>query len=262
MNLFFAAFRAEALKARRSKITLLSFGGFSILPLVGGLFMIILKDPDRARALGLISTKAELTAGTADWSSLFQMLAQGTAVGGAIMFALITTWVFGREFSDHTAKELMALPTPRVVIVTAKFALAALWTAGLTLWIFLVGLAVGAMVDIPGWSVELATNRFTIVLLTALTTLLLMPFVALVASLGRGYLPPMGWTFLALAFASILSVLGWGDRFPWAVPMLVSGMGGEQATPPGLFSYAIVLVTGLAGTVATMAWWQTADQTR
>ncbi len=262
MNAFVAAFWAEALKARRSKITLLTAVGFLLLPAAGGLFMVILKNPEQARAMGLISAKAQLTAGVADWPSFFAMLAQGTAVGGAILFALITAWVFGREFSDHTAKELMALPTPRWVIVGCKFVLTAAWIMGLTLLIFVVGLGVGTAVGIPGWSLELEWTSFWTVLVTALLTLLLMPFVALFASSGRGYLPPMGWTFLALALANIVSLLGWGDWFPWAVPMLVSGMVRSNADQIGLHSYLVVLAAFFAGLAATFAWWQSADQTR
>ncbi len=81
MNSFLAAFWAEALKARRSKMSWLTSVGFLLLPLAGGLFMIILKNPEQARAMGLISTKAQLTAGTADWTSLFGMIAQGIAAG-------------------------------------------------------------------------------------------------------------------------------------------------------------------------------------
>jgi ABC-2 type transport system permease protein len=262
MNAFLAAFWAETLKARRSKISLLTAAGFLLLPFAGGLFMVILKNPELARAMGLISTKAQLTAGVADWPSFFGMLSQGIAAGGAILFALITAWVFGREFSDHTAKELMALPTPRWVIVGAKFVLIALWILGLTLLIFVVGLGVGTAVDIPGWSVELAWTSFWTVLVTALLTFMLMPFVALFASSGRGYLPPMGWTILALAFANIVSLLGWGDWFPWAIPVLVSGMVKSHADQVGLHSYLVVLGAFFVGVTATFAWWRSADQTR
>ncbi len=262
MNGFLAALWAETLKARCSKISLLTAAGFLLLPLVGGLFMVILKNPEQARAMGLISTKAQLTAGVADWPSFFAMLSQGTAVGGAILFALITAWVFGREFSDHTAKELLALPTPRWAIVAAKFVLIALWILGLTFLIFVVGLGIGTAVDIPGWSRELEWTSFLTVLVTALLTLMLMPFVALFASSGRGYLPPMGWTILAAAFANIISLLGWGDWFPWAVPVLVSGIVRSHADQVGLHSYLVVLLAFFVGAAATFAWWQSADQTR
>ncbi len=262
MNAFLAAFWAEALKARRSRITLLTTAGFLLLPLAGGLFMVILKNPAQARAWGLISTKAQLTVGVADWPAYFGMLLQGIAMGGAILFALITSWVFGREFSDHTAKELMALPTSRASIVSAKFVLLGLWTMALTLLVVVVGLGVGKAVGIPGWSSELGWRSIRSIVSIAFFTFLLTPFVALVASWGRGYLPPMGWTILSLVFANIAALLGWGDWFPWAIPVMVSGMVKSQAGAAGLHSYVVIILAFIAGLAATVVWWQRADQVR
>ena len=243
MNTFYSAFWAEALKARRSKISLLTVAGFLIFPIVDGLFMFILKDPERARTMGLISAKAQMTAGVADWPTYFQVLLMGTAVGGAILFAFITAWVFGREFSDHSVKELLALPTPRGVIVGAKFLLIALWTLGMTLMVFVVGLGVGTMVDIPGWSLDLAWASFWSLLLVALLTFMLMPFVASFASAGRGYLPPLGWAFLTMGLSQIAIVIGWGDWFPWSVPGLLSSLSGPRTEPIEMHSYILVLLT-------------------
>ncbi|UCH62801.1 MAG: ABC transporter permease [Fidelibacterota bacterium] len=263
MRAFLAAFWAEALKARRSKVSLFTAIGFLILPLVGGLFMIILKDPERARAMGLISVKAQLfTAGVADWPTYFDILLQGMAIGGTIVFALITAWVFGREFADHTVKELLAIPTPRGIIVGAKFVLIALWTLGLVLFIFVIGLGIGVAVDIPSWSPALGWTSFRFLMTTAFLTIMLMPFVALFASAGRGYLPPLGWAILTLVLAQIAGILGWGDWFPWSVPVLLSGMAGPRAEQVGMHSYIVVLLTSIAGIAATFAWWRSADQAR
>src|SRR5215212_1677722 len=155
MTLFRAALWAEALKARRSKVPWLTALGFSLAPLVGGLFMIILKDPERARSMGLISAKAQLAGGVADWPTMLGLLAQATAVGGGLLFTVVTTWVFGREFSDHTAKELLALPTSRETIVSAKLVVIIAWGLVLTLFMFALGLVVGKLVVIPGWSMPL-----------------------------------------------------------------------------------------------------------
>ena len=73
MNTFYAALWAESLKARRSKVPLLTTIGFMLAPLTGGLFMIIMKDPERARNMGLLSTKAQLVMSTAEWSTFFGM---------------------------------------------------------------------------------------------------------------------------------------------------------------------------------------------
>lgn len=262
MNGFSAALWAEGLKARKSKVPLYIAIGFSLAPLVGGLFMIILKDPVAAREMGLLGAKAQLAAGVADWPAYFEILAQAVAVGGALLFAVLTIWVFGREFIDHTAKELMALPTTRAALVAAKFVVVTLLGMLLTFYIFGLGLIVATLVDIPGWSLSLVGDAFIGVMGAAMLTLALMPFVALLASIGRGYLPPVGWTFLTLFLANIIAYTGWGDWFPWTVPALFSGAAGPRAEQLGPHSYLLVALAFAVGMVATFAWWQRADQVR
>jgi ABC-2 type transport system permease protein len=267
MNTFLAAFWAERLKARRSKVPLGTAAGLSILPIVGGLFMMIMKDPERARAMGLIGAKAQLlSGGAADWPSYLDFLAVGTAAMGALLFAFITAWVFGREFSDHTAKDLLALPTPRWTIVAAKFALTALWILGLTLLVFVIGVAVGTVVGMPGWSIGLAWTSLRSLVITALLNFLLMPFVAFFASVGRGYIPPLGWAIATLGLAQVAGVMGRGDWFPWAVPglysLMFSMMYGQRTEPLGPHSYVVIALTFVTGLVSTVIWWRSADQSR
>jgi len=267
MNAFLAAFWAEALKARRSKVSLVTAAAFSIFPIIGGLFMMIMRDPEGARAMGLIGAKAQLlSGGRADWPAYFDFLSVGTAGGGAILFAFVTAWVFGREFSDHTAKELLALPTPREIIVAAKFVVAALWIVGLTILIFALGLGIGAAIGLEGWSIELGWTSFWMLIITVLLTLLLMPFVALFASAGRGYLSPLAWAFSTLGLAQVAGLMGWSDWFPWAVPaqfsLMFSVVYGQRAVPLGIHSYILLVLTCIVGAAATFAWWLRADQAR
>ena len=262
MTNFASALRVEALKMRRSKMPLFTALGFSLPALIGGLFMVILKDPEAARSRGLISAKAQLTAGTAEWATLFNMLAQAVAVGGAIVFGTFTAWLFGREFSDHTVKELLALPTPREAIVGAKFVVMAVWTLLLTVLCFILGLIIGALVDIPGWSLELLRSATVDILGAGVLTISLLPFVAFFASAGKGYLPSFGWMILTVAMAQIAAITGWGDFFPWSIPALFSGAVGPRAEFLGAHSYVIILLASLVGTIATFYWWRNADQTR
>jgi ABC-2 type transport system permease protein len=262
MNGFFSALWCEILKLRRSRVPLFTVLGFSMAPLMGGLFMIILKDPEAARSMGLISAKAQLTAGTADWPTFFSILSQAVAVGGAILFSIVTAWAFGREFADRTVKELLALPTSREAIVAAKFVVVAAWTLILSLLVFLIGLIVGSLVVIPGWSPELLWGASIDVLGAAALTIALLPFVALLASIGRGYMPPIGWTVLTVALAQIMAITGWGDWFPWSVPALFSGAAGPRENLIGYHSYIVVILASVLGLMATFYWWRAADQTR
>ena len=260
MNLFLAAFWAEMLKVRRSKVPLLTTAGFLILPMVSGLFMIILKDPEKAKELGIISMKAQLIGGSADWETFFGMINMGTGIAGLILFSIITAWIFGREFSDHTAKELLALPTARWKIISAKLLVTMLLPLGITLLIFVVGMGIGYAVDIPGFSQELLWRSFGSLLLISILTTMLMPLVALIASIGRSYLLPLGWAFLTMALAQIAAVMGWGEWFPWTVPSLLSEVGGELPEPLGIHSYLVVIFVFIIGVITTLIWWQKADQ--
>lgn len=256
-----AALWGETLKARRSAMPWLSALAIALAPLMGGLFMLVLKEPAWARRAGLITAKAQLTTGTADWPTYFGLLAQAVALGGLVVFGLVAIWLFGREYSDRTAKDLLALPTPRAAIVVAKFAVSAGWSVLLTALVYALGLGIGALIGLPGWSAALAVaSAGRLAAIVALTLALVAPF-ALIASAGRGYLPPIGMLLLAIFLAQVLAALGWGAAFPWAVPALASGMAGPGARELGAGSYLLVALTGLAGVAGTLAWWQCVDQT-
>lgn len=141
MSLVVHSFSTEVLKLLRSKILWITATAFCIIPFVGGFFMVILKDPEFARNSGLIGAKAQL-AGTADWPSYFEFLSQAVSVGGLLLFGFMTSWIFGREYSDKTMKDLLALPISRFHIVMSKFSLLFFWCILLSSIVFLLGIAI------------------------------------------------------------------------------------------------------------------------
>lgn len=257
-----AAIAVEALKLRRSRLPGMTVLAFTAVALVGGLFMFILADQERARAMGLLGAKATLVASEADWPGYLAFLAQANAVGGMVVFGLAITWLFGREFSQDTIKDLLALPTGRGVIVVAKFFVSATWFLVLTVYLFLLGLAIGAVLGLPGWSGATALTGFADLAATSVMTMLLVSPVALAASAGRGYLPGVGFMITAVFLAQIVAALGYGHVFPWSVPALFSGLAGPEREQPGALGYVLVVLVGLGGAWATSAWWTRADQDR
>lgn len=261
MSALRAAIATELLKARRSRVPWGVAVGFSLAPLVMGLFMVILKDPERARALGLLGSKAQLTAGTADWPTFLNLLGQAMAVGGAILFAFLTAWVFGREFADRTVRGLLANPTPRRTIVVAKAIVIAVWGIAVSAWVLALGLAIGALIGLPGWSPADAIGTIVAIAIAAILTIGLQTMAAFFAGVGRGYIAPLAWTVAMVAVSQILTVLGWGSWFPWSVPAILAGAGGTQVEPVTPGGIAVVAFVALAGLAATIAWWERADQT-
>ena len=255
------AIQVEILKARRSKVPLITLLGFSLAPFAGGFFMIVLKDPDLARRMGMISAKAQIVAGVADWPTYLGILSQATAIGGVILISFVCSWVFGREYSDRTIRNLLALPTSRQTIVLAKFILILLWSGILVVVVYLIGLGVGATVGLPLASKDVLWGGTFTMMITAILTMALSTPVAFFASAGHGYLPPVGFAIFAVILAQIIAASGWGEYFPWSIPALYAGMAGPEYAQLGLVSFLIVALTCMIGTVATFVWWRLADQT-
>lgn len=249
----------ELKKALRSRLPLFTTLGYLFLPLGIAFLIFISKNPDISRKLGLISAKANLMADTAtNWPTYLELFAQMIAVGGFFLFVLIISWVFGREFADGTLKDMLAVPVQRSSILLAKFILVTVWSLALTFIILIFALVMGAIIDLPQGSVTVLLQGSALVTMTTcLVIAVILPF-ALFASVGRGYLLPMGVAILTLIVANFVVIAGWGDYFPWAVPGL-HAQGKGTLTP---ISYWLVFLTGLAGMVGTYLWWKFADQSR
>ena len=246
-------------KAIRSRMPLWTALGSLFMPLGIAFLIFVSRNSDISQKLGLIGAKANLMAYAAtDWPAYLGLTGVIIAAAGFLLFVIIISWVFGREFSDGTVKDLLAVPVPRSSILAAKFLVVAAWAAGLSIIILIAGLITGAVMQLPGGSIGVALQGSVLVAITGfLVIVVVLPF-AFFASVGRGYLLPIGVAFLTLIMTNILALAGWGEYFPWAVPGLLAQ--GKSALT--LVSYLIVFLTGMAGVIATYLWWKYADQNR
>jgi ABC-2 type transport system permease protein len=249
----------ELRKALRSRMPLWTALGAMFMPLGIAFLIFISKNPAVFQKLGVLSAKANLVAYAAiDWPAYLTFSGQVIAAGEFFLLVLSLSWIFGREFVDGTVKDMLAVPVPRASILLAKFILLVGWSVLLTLVIFIASLAMGLLLRLSGGSSEVIWQGVQLVAITGCLVIgVAMPF-ALFASVSRGYLLPIGMAILAVMMANLVVVLGWGEIFPWAVPMLYAQE--ESALTP--LSYWIVLLTGLAGMISTTLWWMVADQNR
>ncbi|NJK97832.1 MAG: ABC transporter permease subunit [Bacteroidales bacterium] len=162
------AFIAEILKNRHSRITWVTFIAFSLAPLFGGVFMLLMKGNGSEGLSGAFKAKAILLSFEANWNSYLGLLSQAVGVGGVLIFGFVASWLFGREYSDGTAKDLLALPISRVKILNAKFSYYILWCIALVLSNLLLGLLIGFSLRLPGWDLEMFANNIQVYFITTL----------------------------------------------------------------------------------------------
>jgi ABC-2 type transport system permease protein len=252
----------EFVKLRRGKVPWFSLAALSMGPVGIALFMWILKEPGRAAQLGLVGTKASLSGLEATWPAFAAMLTLIVGVGGMVLLSFIVAYVFGREYTDRTAKNMLALPVGRHLFVLAKLAVVAVWWVALVGAVLVEAFAIGSALGLPGFSMDLAAGAVRDSLLAAGVAYLLVPVVAWITTLGRGYLPPLGFAISMMVVGNLLVKTGWGPWFPWSIVPLLIGMVGNpvEALPAG--SYVVAALTFLAGIAATMAQMRWADNTQ
>jgi ABC-2 type transport system permease protein len=255
-----AALWSESLKVRRSRIFLVTILVAIFIPVMMGFMMLIIKHPELASKARMLAIKASMI-GKASWLTFFNYLSMTVTAGGLVIFGFVASWIFGREYSDRTVKDLLALPIPRPRIVQAKFLVMTAWCLLLALIIFTAGLAVGGIVGLDGWSGKIVLPTFGTFIGCAFLTIVVCTPVAFFASFSRGYLFPIGFVILTLVFIQVSNFAGYTQYIPWAVPMLIAGASGGGSEHPGAASYIILILTSFAGLTATMAWWRYADQT-
>ena len=250
---------SEFMKLRRCKVTWGSFAGLSMGPLGLALFMWILRSPGRAAQLGLLGAKANLSGLDATWPAYASALTLMIGIGGMLLLSFIVAYIFGREYAEETAKNLLALPVARHWIVIAKFVVAAVWWLVLAVAVVAEGLAVGLALGLPGFSAGLASGMVANTMLAAAISFLLVPVVAWITTVGRGYMPSLAFAFAAMALGNIFGKTGWAEWFPWSIIPLMIGAVGKPVSGLPAGSYVVLAATFVAGMAATIAQVRWAD---
>lgn len=254
------ALQAELMKNKYSRIVWVTFIAFALAPIMGGIFILIIRDPEALANAGGLAAKVRAMGFTPSWNSYLSVLTQAVGVGGVLVFGFVSSWIFGREFSEGTAKDLLSLPISRTKILNAKFAVYTIWCACLVISNLMIGLLIGTILQLDllesiWWGLR---QHF---ITTVLTILAGLP-IAFFATWGKGYLAPLGFVSLTVVIAQIITAIGYGSFFPWAVPALYSGAGGEYKAGLNELSYLILVLISLAGYFATISYWKFADQTK
>ncbi|WP_373232989.1 ABC transporter permease [Cohnella sp.] len=239
---------AEGLKLRRSRILWISLLASAMMPTMLGLVQ-----------AGIIGTPTDENGGT-QWEQYLIVLGSLISIGGIIGFGFVFSWLFGREYSDRTVKDLLALPMSRARVVSAKLFVAAVWCFLLAVFAFAVACLVAGLFRFEGMTGQAVATGFARYMATACMVISLGAPVAWSASVGRGYLSSLGFVVLTMIAAQFSGALGVAAYFPWAIPSLFSGAAGVENMQLSAVSLSIPFAVGLLGAAVTLAWWRYADQ--
>jgi len=260
MNTFIPALYTETIKTLKSKVLWITMIFFVFIGAMMGVLMMVAKNPEMAGGSAIMSTKASFVS-EASWPAFFVLLQQLVLVLSMIGPGVVIIWLFGREYSDRTLKEIMSLPVSRTSIVAAKFLIGFIWSLILIILMVFASVITGSLAGLTGWSeIDVVSFSGSLILISVLTILLTTPF-AFITCASRGLLLPVAMIILIMIITQFLSA-GFPEAtlwFPWAIPALLSGVAGDLLPHATILSYIILALTAAMGAFATAMWWKYTD---
>jgi ABC-2 type transport system permease protein len=206
MKYFSIALETEWLKFRHALVPkLATIGIVAVIAFIGPISML-----GRGEEASLIA---------ASWSEYFSSTALRISTAGLFGYGIVIVWLFGREFAEGTITGLFALPVSRGQVALAKIVLFVLWVEVTTLMLCGVLILVGAALGLGEFSADAWIGVGRLFVISVLTALLTFPF-ALVATVARNYLAPIGVILAVAIVTSVVGSLDVGVWFPFAIPGL------------------------------------------
>ncbi len=233
----------EFLKLKRSNIFLLSLIGAILPPL---LMFIAVFAFDEGHTFELLFSNVNMY-----MSALFAIL----------LYAIMISYLFGREYNEHTLKTMLTIPVSRGKFLLSKYVMFLVWILILTVVTTLSTMVLGFVAGLDGFSLKLFIDSFAQLLFAnVLLFLTFSPFVFISLFITNMVPAMVGGAGLALVNMMIYGQT-WAPYVPWVCPYLIAS--GEIAEYSGsvTLSYAVILATFAIGLVISYIYFTKTDVT-
>ena len=231
----------EFLKLKRSNIFLLSLIGAVLPPL---LMFIAVSAFDEANTFEMLFSNVNMY-----MSALFAIL----------IFAIIISYLFGREYNEHTLKTMLTIPVSRGKFLISKYIMFLVWIVILTVVTSMSTVAFGFVAGLDGFSLKLFIDSFgQLLYANILLFLTFSPFVFLSLFITNMVPAMVGGAGLTLANLMVYGQ-NWAPFVPWVCPYLIASGEIAEYTTSITVSYSIIMVTFVIGLAISYIYFTRSD---
>ena len=231
----------EFLKLKRSKIFLLSLMGAILPPL---LMFIAVTAFGEGNTFELLFTNVNMY-----MSALFAVL----------LFAIIISYLFGREYNEHTLKTMLTIPISRGKFLISKYIMFLVWIVILTVVTSISTLIFGFAAGLEGFSINLFAESFAQLLYAnVLLFLTFSPFVFISLFITNMVPAMVGGATLTLVNLMVHGQ-NWAPFVPWVCPYLIASGEIAEYSASITVSYGIILATFAIGLAVSYIYFTKTD---
>lgn len=233
--------KGEFLKLKRSSVFRISLLGSCIIPLL--ILMVLVK-------FALIDNVS-----TWDFAQLFeQNITYLCIFFGLLLNMLIASYIFNREYKEHTIKAILTTQVTKSEYFTSKIIVYIIWSLMLTLISLILVLLIGLVFHAPGLSAKLLAQSFMGVMLADFMLSLVALLAVFITLLFKSIIPPI---IIGMGI-SLGSMMILNDKFSIYYPttsILYLFTPEKQLIPAGFNSSITLVVVGSIAIISILLSW-------
>ncbi len=231
----------EFLKLKRSNIFLLSLFGAVLPPLL--MFIAVLAF-DEGHTFDLLFTNVNMY-----MSVLFAVM----------LFAIMISYLFGREYNEHTLKTMLTIPVSRGKFLLSKYVMFLVWILILTIVTSISTVIFGFAAGLEGFTIKLFAESFAQLLFANLLLFLTFSPFVFISLLITNMVPAMvGGAGLTLINMLIYGQ-NWAPYVPWVCPYLIASGEIAEYSASITVSYGVILATFAIGLIISYVYFTKTD---
>ena len=182
-----------------------------------------------------------------------------SAMFAVLIFTIIISYLFGREYNEHTLKTMLTIPVSRAKFLVSKYIMFLVWIVILTIVTSISTLIFGFAAGLDGFSIKLYADSFAQLLYAnVLLFLTFSPFVFISLFITNMVPAMVGGAGLTLVNLLVYGQ-NWAPFVPWVCPYLIASGEIAEYTTSITVSHGIILATFVIGLVISYIYFTKTD---
>ena len=170
-----------------------------------------------------------------------------SALFSVLLFAIIISYLFGREYNEHTLKTMLTIPISKGKFLLSKYLMFLMWIVILTLVTSLSTVIFGFIAGLDGFTLKLFISSIgQLLYANFLLFMAFSPFVFISLFITNMVPAMIGGASLGLINIMIYGQ-NWAPFIPWVSPYLIASGKIVEYSASIISSYSIILATFITG---------------
>ena len=177
---------------------------------------------------------------------------------GVPLYGVVTTYLFNREYTENTLKNILTIPVSRMSFIMSKTLLLFMWIMMLTVIAWGITLVLGLLMQFNGLSSSMLTESIKQFSIGGILLFILSSPIILVTLVMKNYVP----TIIFTVVITLINVMGGNSEhralFPWTAAGDIANHTLPSTYPPE-YSYIAITATALTGFIAIIVYFKKVD---